>query len=101
MRHSAFFSVSSGEVSVTLPDDLKGATAGIIGADGSAKTVQESNANPEAGLHRFPGRRSERKQIINIAFTEAVLMMSSLLFLFWPFLAIRLITIRFTPLSQS
>jgi len=40
---SAFFSVFSEEVSVTLPDDLKGATAGIIGADGSAKTAQESN----------------------------------------------------------
>ncbi len=37
MRHSAFFSVFSEEVSVTLPDDLKGATAGIIGADGSVK----------------------------------------------------------------
>ena len=32
-----------GEVSVTLPDDLKGTTAGVIGADGSVKTVQESN----------------------------------------------------------
>jgi hypothetical protein len=38
MRHSAFFSVFSEEVSVTLPDDLKGATTGIIGADGSVKT---------------------------------------------------------------
>ena len=35
---SAFFSVFSEEVSVTLPDDLKGATTGIIGADGSVKT---------------------------------------------------------------
>lgn len=32
-----------GEVSVTLPDDLKGTTAGVIGADGNVKTVQESN----------------------------------------------------------
>ena len=32
-----------GEVSVTLPDDLKGTTAGVIGADGSVTTVQESN----------------------------------------------------------
>ncbi len=32
-----------GEVSITLPDDLKGTTAGVIGADGSVKTVQESN----------------------------------------------------------
>ncbi len=32
-----------GEVSFTLPDDLKGTTAGVIGADGSVKTVQESN----------------------------------------------------------
>lgn len=32
-----------GEVSVTLPDDLKGTTAGIIGADGCVTTVQETN----------------------------------------------------------
>ena len=32
-----------GEVSVTLPDDLRGTTAGVIGADGNVKTVQESN----------------------------------------------------------
>ena len=32
-----------GEVSVTLPAELKGATAGVIGADGNVKTVQESN----------------------------------------------------------
>ena len=32
-----------GEVSVTLPDDLKGTTAGVISADGNVKTVQESN----------------------------------------------------------
>ena len=29
--------------SITLPDDLNGATAGVIGADGSVKTAQESN----------------------------------------------------------
>ena len=29
--------------SITLPDDLKGASAGVIGADGSVKTAQESN----------------------------------------------------------
>ena len=32
-----------GEVSITLPDDMKGTTAGIIGADGSVTPVQESN----------------------------------------------------------
>ena len=32
-----------GEVSITLPDDMKGTTAGVIGTDGSVKTVQESN----------------------------------------------------------
>ena len=32
-----------GEVSITLPDDMKGTTAGVIGADGNVKTVQESN----------------------------------------------------------
>ena len=32
-----------GEVSVTLPDDLKGTTAGVIGANGSVTPVQESN----------------------------------------------------------
>jgi len=32
-----------GEVSVTLPDDMKGTTAGVISADGNVKTAQESN----------------------------------------------------------
>ena len=32
-----------GEVSITLPDDMKGTTAGIISADGGVQTVQESN----------------------------------------------------------
>lgn len=32
-----------GEVSITLPDDMKGTTAGVIGADGSVTPVQESN----------------------------------------------------------
>ena len=32
-----------GEVSITLPDDLKGAIAGVIGANGSITTVSESN----------------------------------------------------------
>ena len=32
-----------GEVSITPPDDLKGTTAGIIGADGSVTPAQESN----------------------------------------------------------
>ena len=32
-----------GEVSITLPDDMKGATAGVIGADGSMTPAQESN----------------------------------------------------------
>ena len=32
-----------GEVSVTLPDDLKGTTAGVIGTDGKVTSAQESN----------------------------------------------------------